>query len=105
MAARWRLRLTAREETQEARARAMTLIELHARRRQDDVDDNQVTPRLAALMTQQYSRGVIDNFIELYGERAAEPLARLMNDKVLTIDPDWLGHTKIRWSQRPADLA
>jgi len=95
---RWKAGLTAREEVRNARERAMELVRVHARRRQDDVDDSLTTPRLAALMAQQYSMGVLDTFTELYGDRAAAPLRRVVEREVIAIDPAWRIHAKERWA-------
>lgn len=105
MAARWRHGLTAREETQAARARSIEMVCLHARRRQDDIDDGYITPKLAGFMMQQYGMGVLDAFTELYGERAAEPLRRAVEQQIRAVDPDYSAHAEARRGRRPANLA
>lgn len=97
--------MTAGKAVTNARERAVELILTHARRRQDDVDDGLIAPRLAALMVQQYAMGVLDAFTEFYGDRAADPLRRVVDSQVTAIDPSWQIHAKERWAQRPADLA
>jgi hypothetical protein len=105
MAARWRSGLTAREETRQASFRAIELIRLYAQRRRDDVGDGYLTPRLAAVQVQAYSKGVLDTFTEHYGERAARPVGKALEEAVHWIDSDYRQNRTRRWSQRPADLA
>lgn len=102
---RWWSNMTAREVVRNASERAKALIQTHAQRRQDDVNDGLITPRLAALMVQQYSVGVLDTFTELFGERADASLRYFIDSQVNAIDSTWQVHAKERWAQRPADLA
>lgn len=77
----------------------------YASGRAKDVARGAETPRLAALLIQKYGRGVIDAVAVIYGSpRAADPIARVVDEETAKIDPLWREHDRERWAGRPADV-
>lgn len=70
-----------------------------------DVARGAETPRLAALLVQKYGLGIVDAVAAIFeSPEVVGPIAKLVDDEVVRIDPLWQEHAKERWAGRPADV-
>jgi hypothetical protein len=70
-----------------------------------DVARGTKTPRLAALLLQQYGRGLEDaTTVFLSNIRSSALIGRVVNKEVCKIDPEWGEHDRELWAGRPADV-
>jgi hypothetical protein len=73
--------------------------------RASDVERGAETPRLAAMLLQQYGRGVVAAVGVIYeSPRIADPIQTLLDEETAKIDPLWKEHARERWDGRPADV-
>lgn len=85
--------------------RLVQQVKEYAAGRAKDVARGAETPRLAALLVQKYGRGVVDAVATVFDSpRAADPVARVVDDEAAKIDPLWREHDRERWAGRPADV-
>lgn len=81
-------------------------IENYAAARANDVRRGAKTPRLAALMIQNYGAGQCHALRTIYGNpQACDAAQDTVEAACDVIRPQWRSDTQRRWAARPADLA
>lgn len=92
-------------DEQMAIERLVRQVKDYASGRAKDVARGAETPRLAALLMQQYGRGLVDAVSAIYDTpRAADPISNVVDEETAKIDPLWREHDRERWAGRPADV-